>query len=125
MSLLLALSEVPAPVVAAQTPQLIGRGRRKFVEIDGRVIPVDGYEEALRLILLHRKERAAEEKQIKWLFKKYQVATPAKQEPIAKKIEVLEMKVDLRSQIIADIYQKIDKNMKFIDEEESLIILLQ
>lgn len=123
MSLLLALVGSEPATVYAVPVVVSARGRRKYVEIAGEILPVNSYEEAERLILKHKKEQKKDEKKLKILVKKYEVSLHST--TIQKQIAEVEKRIDMRWQIMSDLYKLIDRELQKMDEEEALMVLLQ
>ncbi len=97
---------------------------KSYVEIDGELIRVSGYDEAKRLLSeVHKEEKAQEKdrKKLKLAVKKITVDTRA----MPKSVEVIEKRMDDRQERITALYAKIMESLLEQDEDETLTILLQ
>lgn len=122
---------VPSGTVVAQaeTPAVGGgksRRRRSFVELDGQLVEVSGYEEAERLLTELKKEEKAQEK----ARKKLRISLGKVQDsPVGlyaeqKKIEALERQMDDRADRIAQLYILIQNCLEEEDEADEEEVLL-
>ena len=124
-------ASVAGSVVAAPTTAVVGGGksrrRRSFIELEGQLVEVSGYEEAERLLTELKQEEKAQEKDRKKLrisAKKYEVdiRTPGRK---PEKPEVIEQRMDDRADRIAQLYILIQRNLEdeiSNDDEEVLLL---
>jgi hypothetical protein len=119
-------TQVPAPAAPTSTVGG-GRRRRSFVEIDGDLIEVSGYEEAeelLRQVKQEEKAQEADRKKLRVAVKKYEVDIRTRgRKP--ERPEVIEKRMDDRAEKIARLYALILENYEndLEDDEEEVLLM--
>lgn len=119
----------PAPPVVNTEVKGGGKRRRSYVEIEGKLVEVSGYEEAERLLAELKQEEKAQEKarkQLRISLGRVRDSGPsvgiyAEQ----KKIEAIERQMDVRADRIAKLYILIQNNLETeITEDDEEVLLL-
>lgn len=99
---------------------------RAYVDIDGQLVRVSGYEEAVRLLTeLKDEEKAQEEdcKKCRVLVKKYEVDLRTKPKQKKVHLESMERQMNERADRIAVLYAKILANLEVSNDDEEVLRL--
>jgi hypothetical protein len=101
--------------------------RRSFVDIEGQLVEVSGYDEAEALLASLKKEEKAQEvdrKKLRLSVKKYEVDIRTRGRPMERP-DAIEKRMDDRAEKIAILYAAILENLEnSIEEDEEEVLLM-